>query len=110
MAGYQVQKHDHTGLVSHPGPFSRWPRGGWHEVARPSTPKGVPKRHRSGLLQQTGHENIPACMRIVDPETGRSYVEKRRVRYNERSAARADVFLPSLAPQACVRAFQSIPS
>jgi hypothetical protein len=28
-------------------------------------------------------EAILACMRIVDPETGKSYVEKRRVRYNE---------------------------
>jgi hypothetical protein len=28
-------------------------------------------------------ENILAGMRIVDPETGRSYVEKRRARYNQ---------------------------
>ena len=41
------------------------------------------KRHRSRLLQQTRWENIVACMRIIDPETGKSYVEKRRVRYNE---------------------------
>jgi hypothetical protein len=34
-------------------------------------------------LQQTGSDSILAHMRIVDPETGRSYVEKRRVRYNE---------------------------
>src|SRR6202011_6105474 len=26
---------------------------------------------------------IVACMRIIDPETGTSYVEKRRVRYHE---------------------------
>jgi hypothetical protein len=43
----------------------------------------VPKRHRSRLLQRTERENDLACMRIVDPETGRSCVEKRRVRYNE---------------------------
>jgi REP element-mobilizing transposase RayT len=34
-------------------------------------------------LQQLRRQNILACMRIVDPETGRSYLEKRRVRYNE---------------------------
>jgi len=31
-------------------------------------------------LQQTGQENILVCMRIVDAQAGRSYVEKRRMR------------------------------
>ena len=41
------------------------------------------KRHRTRLLQNAERDNILASMRIVDPQTGRSYVEKRRVRYNE---------------------------
>ena len=52
----------------------------------------MPKPHTRRLLQQTGRDNILACMRIVDPETGRSYVEKRRVRYNERSQPRELTF------------------
>ena len=35
------------------------------------------------LLQQTRREHKLVRMRIVDPETGRTTIEKRRVRYNE---------------------------
>jgi putative transposase len=34
-------------------------------------------------LQPGRRDNILAGMRIVDPNTGKTYVEKRRVRYNE---------------------------
>jgi hypothetical protein len=56
---------------------------GWHALSYSATPKGVRKRRTTHHLQQGQQENILACIRIVDPETGKSYVEKRRVRYNE---------------------------
>jgi putative transposase len=56
------------------------------------TPKGVLKRRRSRLLQHTERENILACMQLVAPKTGKSYVEKRRVRYNESGQPRELTF------------------
>jgi hypothetical protein len=55
------------------------PAGASPEVLR----RACPSVTEVALLQQTGRENILPSMRIVDPETGRSYDEKRRVRYNE---------------------------
>jgi putative transposase len=43
----------------------------------------VPQHRSSNLLHQVRQLHILAAMRIVDPETGKSYFEKRRVRYNE---------------------------
>ena len=34
------------------------------------------------VLQQTERDNIPASLRIVDPDSGRSDLEKSLVRYN----------------------------
>jgi putative transposase len=43
-------------------------------------------------LQHPGSERIRACLRMVDPETGRTHVEKRRVRSNEPGQPRALTF------------------
>jgi putative transposase len=43
-------------------------------------------------LQQAAQEHILAGMRIVDPKTGKNYVEKRRVRYNEPGQPRVLTF------------------
>jgi hypothetical protein len=51
----------------------------------------MPKRPESPLAAER-RENIFACMRIVDPETGKSYVEKGRVRYNEPNEPRELTF------------------
>ena len=62
-------------------------------VARPSEYlRACRSARRSRRLQPGGQKTILACMRIVDLETGNSYIEKRRVRYNEPGQPRALTF------------------
>jgi len=74
---------DHVGEHLGP-PFRQRPSsganyGGWHAL-RYSEGRA---EATANILQQAREENILACMRLVDPKTGKSYVEKRRVRYDE---------------------------
>jgi putative transposase len=52
----------------------------------------IGKRRSNRHLQQARPENILTRMRIVDPKTGRSYVEKRRVRNDEPGQPRERTF------------------